>query len=309
MEKRDCFLLMCGDVPVYDITNETVLNPKLLPGLMQQKGSSYAVFSKWMKYRYSSGTNTLARKLKGITFGQGARMRINRETRALSFSDSYWIREASDPVQFSDVSPYYQPFWDGSEPFCGQAAPTLYVGGALSKEWRRDGRLYKYGDISIELECVKLCAACNIPTEKAEPFAGGVAFSNISSPDHMLEQADQSGRLDPDDFDESTIIELFGKSGAQMLIIDAIIGNGDRHAGNFGWLRDTRTGDYVQMAPLYDFDHALDSTLASDRLLTDAVSFCHPYANEIRRIAHTALHAENPVFRLRAASVLKLLDS
>ena len=58
-----------------------------------------------------------------------------------------------------------------------------------------------------------------------------------------------------------------------MLIIDAIIGNGDRHAGNFGWIRNTDTGEYVCMAPLYDFDHALDSTLESDRLLTDAVKF------------------------------------
>ena len=30
----------------------------------------------------------------------------------------------------------------------------------------------------------------------------------------MLEQADQSGRIDPDDFDEQTIIDLFGKAGA-----------------------------------------------------------------------------------------------
>lgn len=37
-----------------------------------------------------------------------------------------------------------------------------------------------------------------------------------------------------------------------MIIIDAVIGNGDRHAGNFGWLRNTDTGEYVSMAPLYD---------------------------------------------------------
>ncbi len=86
--------------------------------------------------------------------------------------------------------------------------------------------------------------------------------------------------LDPDDFDEQTIMELFGKAGAQMLIIDAVIGNGDRHAGNFGWLRNMDTGEYVSMAPLYDFDHALDSTLESDRLLTDAVKFCMPYKDE-----------------------------
>ena len=97
----------------------------------------------------------------------------------------------------------------------------------------------------------------------ADETDGGIAISNITSPKVMLEQADQSGRIDLDDFDEQTIIDLFGKAGAQMLIIDAIIGNGDRHAGDFGWIRNTDTGEYVCMAPLYDFDHALDSTLES----------------------------------------------
>ena len=83
-------MLMCKNTPVYDIENEKTLNYNLLPGLMQQKGADNHTFTKWMKYRYSSGTNTIARKLKGITFGQGARMRINRETRALSFIDCYW---------------------------------------------------------------------------------------------------------------------------------------------------------------------------------------------------------------------------
>jgi len=106
----------------------------------------------------------------------------------------------------------------------GQAAPTLYVGGALSKEWKQDGKLYKYGDISVELQCIKLCRECGISVERADETDGGIAISNITSPKVMIEQADQSGRIDPDDFDEQTIIDLFGKAGAQMLIIDAIIG-------------------------------------------------------------------------------------
>ena len=122
-------MLMCKNTPVYDIENEKTLNYNLLPGLMQQKGADNHTFTKWMKYRYSSGTNTIARKLKGITFGQGARMRINRETRALSFSDCYWIKAEDDPIYFEEISPYYKPFWDGNEEFTGQAAPTLYVGG------------------------------------------------------------------------------------------------------------------------------------------------------------------------------------
>lgn len=269
-------MLMCKNTPVYDIENEKTLNYNLLPGLMQQKGADNHTFTKWMKYRYSSGTNTIARKLKGITFGQGARMRINRETRALSFIDCYWTKAEDDSICFEEISPYYKPFWDGNEEFTGQAAPTLYVGGALSKEWKQDGKLYKYGDISVELQCIKLCRECGISVERA---------------------------------DEQTIIDLFGKAGAQMLIIDAIIGNGDRHAGNFGWIRNTDTGEYVCMAPLYDFDHALDSTLESDRLLTDAVKFCMPYEDEIVRIAGIAQGSENEVFKKRAQSIMKLLDA
>ena len=202
-------LLMCKNTPVYDIDNEKILNTNLLPGLMKQKGANNHTFTKWMKYRYSSGTNTMARKLKGITFGQGARMRINRETRALSFSDCYWIKATDDPIRFEEISPYYKPFWDGNEAFAGQAAPTLYVGGALSKEWKQDGKLYKYGDISVELQCIELCRKCGISVENADETDGGIAIYNITSPKFMLEQADQSGRLDPDDFDEQTIIELF----------------------------------------------------------------------------------------------------
>lgn len=302
-------MLMCKNTSVYDIEKEKTLNYNLLPGLMQQKGADNHTFTKWMKYRYSSGTNTIARKLKGITFGQGARMRINRETRALSFSDCYWTKAEDDSICFEEISPYYKPFWDGNEEFTGQAAPTLYVGGALSKEWKQDGKLYKYGDISVELQCIKLCRECGISVERADETDGGIAISNITSPKVMLEQADQSGRIDPDDFDEQTIIDLFGKAGAQMLIIDAIIGNGDRHAGNFGWIRNTDTGEYVCMAPLYDFDHALDSTLESDRLLTDAVRFCMPYEDEIVRIAGIAQGSENEVFKKRAQSIMKLLDA
>lgn len=298
-------LLMCKDVPVYDIAEEKVHNRALLPGYMQ-KCPCAATFRTWMKYRYASGTNTIARRLKGVTFGQGARGRINRETHALSFSDCYWIREKDERLQFSEVSPYYAPFWDGMGEFEGQAVPTLYTSGALSKEWKPDGKLYKYGQLGIELECIALCRACGIPVEDAVMVSGGIAVTNITSPRRMLEQADASGRLDADDFDEADVLALFGLAGAQMLLIDAIVGNGDRHAGNFGWLRDSDTGEYVCMAPLYDFDHALDATGTSDRLLADAVAHCMEYADEVVRIAGIAARSSNEVFRRRAGSVLKL---
>ncbi len=76
MMRGDFMLLMCKNTPVYDIDNEKILNTNLLPGLMEQKGANNHTFTKWMKYRYSSGTNTIAPKLKGITFGQGSRIAL-----------------------------------------------------------------------------------------------------------------------------------------------------------------------------------------------------------------------------------------
>ena len=213
-------LLMCKNIPVYDIGSETVLNNALLPGLMREKSANMHTFTRWMKYRYSSGTNTLARKLKGITFGQGARIRINRETRALSFSDCYWIKDENDLVLFEDISPYYKPFWEGMDEYkTGQAVPTLYVGGALSKEWKNDGRLYKYGDVSVELQCIKLCKNCGILVENAFSIKDGIAIENITSQNLMLEQADQSGRIDPDDFD--ACVEEKAKQIEQLELLDA----------------------------------------------------------------------------------------
>lgn len=37
-----------------------------------------------------------------------------------------------------------------------------------------------------------------------------------------------------------------------MITADSIIGNDDRHLGNFGFLRDVNTGEIIGFAPLFD---------------------------------------------------------
>ena len=262
-------LLMCKNIPIYDIDANKVLNTQLLPGYMRVMSNNPNKFKHWIKLRYSSNTNSLARQLKGIAFGQGNRVRINIETHALSLSDSYWMKESVDQCTFEQISPYYTDFWKGSGCYSGQSIPTLYTPGYLNKYWVDSKKLCKIGkETLIEVECARLCKLCSIPVNNIiQQDQNSILIENITSPRYMLEQADQSGMIDPDDFDNSDIIKHFGLSGLQMIIIDAIIGNGDRHAGNFGWLRDTDTGVYTCMAPLYDFDHALDSKSSSDLLI------------------------------------------
>ncbi len=307
-------ILYCKNTPVYNIDTQQVYSQELLPGYMIVKGANRYTFKIWLKLRYSSNTNTLARQLKGIAFGQGNRVTINNETRALSLSDSYWIKSEKDNIPFEKVSPYYSYFWTGlGEYISGLSIPTLYVGGCLRKEWINSVTLAKYGEeTKIEYQVSMLCKLCNIKAVDIKLVDNGILVRNLTNPDVMLEQADESGRVDPDDFDESTIEKLFGLDGIRMLVLDAIIGNGDRHAGNFGWLRDTNTGKYICMSPLYDFDHALDSRLNSDRLITDAMKVVQKnerYVLEALRIAKTAVsdYSINEIFRKRAETIYNRL--
>lgn len=305
-------ILLCKNIPIYNVDMDTTLNEKLLPGYMKVYSKDYERFSKWLKLRYSSNTNTLAHKLKGIVFGQGNRKRINRETQALSLIDCYWIKQESDPIKFEDISPYYRPFWDGTGDYAEQSATTLYVPGYLNKCWVDSQRLYKFGGEStlIEASCLHLCQKCGIPAAKAEilPDMSGIAVYNITSPQYMLEQADQSGLLDPDDFDTPDILRLFGDRGYEMILIDAIVGNGDRHAGNFGWIRSSDTGEYVSMSPLYDFDHAFDSTRESDILTSEAISLARKnksYFNIALRVTRIVKSIDTHLlFKVRAGTIL-----
>ena len=218
-----------------------------------------------------------------------------------------------EDILFEEISPYSAYFWTGQGYYNNQSIPTLYVGGYLNKEWVSSNILCKYGkETGIEQECYKLCLACNIPSAKIENIENGIAVFNITDINLMLEQADMSGKIDPDDFTEEDIVRLFGLQGVQMLVIDAIVGNADRHAGNFGWLRNTNTGEYVCMAPLYDFDHALDSKLEYDRLIGDmleCVKRDKKYQKECYRIAKIVSGLEtNEIFKKRAKTILKYLE-
>jgi predicted XRE-type DNA-binding protein len=51
-----------------------------------------------------------------------------------------------------------------------------------------------------------------------------------------------------------------------MLVIDFLIGNEDRHKGNFGILRDADTLQWLKMAPLFDNGNSLFYDCDNDEL-------------------------------------------
>lgn len=309
-------ILMCKDKKVYNIETGEVYNENLLPGCML-KNPCNETFNYWIRLRYSSNSNMISRNLKGSMFGQGKRSRINKQTRALSLSDCYWIKDDYENTKFLDVTPYSNVFWKGKDEYNGESVPTLYVGGYLTKEWATKELLYKHTKkAELELECINLCILCGISVEYGFlKDKNIIAVCNITDEDVMLEQADQSGKIDPEDFNEYDIIKLFSIDGLRMLVVDAVIGNCDRHSGNFGFLRDSNSGEYLRMAPLYDFDHALDSNKLNDYIITDLVTCLKElknklYMEETIRICNIIIESEssnNIIFKMRAKSIIDSL--
>lgn len=277
--------------------------------------SKYAdsiTFEAWCETRYSSLSNHLARKLNGLAVGMGKRGKLNRLTNMFSLSDCYWIKDKERNVKLEDVSPYYNKFWTGDGRYAGGPIPTLYVGGYLGKEWKSSNELWKYGDCKIEEDCSILCQNCGILSVKNIWCGDHIVSYNFTSVDVMLEQGDQSGRLNVYDYDEYTMVELFGMHGFHMILVDAIVGNADRHPGNFGWLRDTNTGEYLRPAPLYDFDHALDSKSGYDILVSDVIALIlnkREYLNEALTILEVVprIKGINPMFAIRAVKMKERL--
>ena len=262
-------ILMCKNKEVFDVDNEIVIDSKLLPGIMINNPSKLS-FIYWMEKRYSEKSNTFSRKLRGLVFGQGNRQKINEQTHALSLSDCYWIKRREENVAFEDVSPYFTRFWNGTGFYEGLAVPTLYVNGYLSKYWLDKNTLIKVKE-KHEIYCSEIAKEIGLSVVNIKEHNDGIAVGNFTNENIMFEAADISGKISPEDFTSKDVLEIFGETGFDMLLFDAIVGNGDRHAGNFGFLRNSDTGEYLGMAPLFDFDHAFESNNVNDVLIKEII--------------------------------------
>ena len=294
-------LLMCKDTPIYDIKSDIILNEGMMPGSML-KGMS---FESWTKHRKSVLSNTIARKVYFTAFGYESEDVAERKTHMLSLSDCYWLKHEGEDEVFKHISPYHISFWDGTGDYQGGAIPTIYTSGAVSKYWLDRDRLYKQG-CSVELEAYNLAVDLDIPCNKVEeaPDKTGIIIYNITNSDVMLEPAICSGKFKGTFFPTiDEVITNFGEAGLRMLAFDAITGNTDRHLENFGFLRNANTGEYLGMAPLYDFDHTLEADGVKDYLITQL-----PKHQVIKIMCERVLTmSEQSVFRARAQAILALL--
>jgi len=275
-------ILMCKDVEVYNVSRKIILSGELLPGCMKRKTMNY---SQWMKTRYSAGSNVSARRLMLTAFGSDNHEQALEATRTLSLSDCYWLKREDENVSFNDITPYIHREWDGSGPFKGGSISTLFVNGAADKKWLDSKTLLKVRSFK-EYEAYLLCYTLGLSNaSEAKISDEGILLTNFTSPDFFLESMEQSGFSGKKDNPREKAVEIFKEQAVALFVVDYLVEHDDRHWGNYGFLRNSNTGEYISMAPYYDFDWSW-----SDAVVVLPDNAYRNYNDVICSICEKALH-------------------
>ena len=200
----------------------------------------------------------------------------------LSLTDSYWVTPVEFEGKYSEYNLFENPFSEalslvaytgvGRADKAFSTSPEFTTKGMLRKAWRHiegDGiYLYKGGTEgaanagnepyseyyacqiakTMGLKCVEydlenwkgiLASKCALFTDINTSF---VPISDLMTGNTLKAALNCYKKLGKDYYDDV----------CSMLVFDAVIYNEDRHFGNFGLLRENRSGQFIGTAPIFD---------------------------------------------------------
>lgn len=272
-------------------------NKALLPLDMTADGDSV---SRWLKKRTIPKNRAYVHSfLSKCGLSLNRPMSILSVSKGLSLNDCYWVVEEGFEGSYAEYNLYDNNFSRvlGLIAFTGYGSsvrtslascPEFTTNGMLPKCWRREGgsiKLYKGGTsgasntgnepysefyaaqiaeilginaINYGLSKWKneLCSTCELFTSKDYSF---MPVGRLVTKGGMKAVREYYGSLG----------EEFVSALDDMLVLDAVICNVDRHFGNFGFLVDNRTNKIAAPAPLFDHGNSLFNLAGRDALVSD----------------------------------------
>lgn len=282
--------------------------------------------AKWLKYRTIPKNRAYVHSfLSRCGLNLNRPMNIIKVSKGLSLNDCYWVVEEGFHGSFADYNLYDNRFsrilaliaftgYGSSVRTSLASCPEFTTNGMLPKCWRRQNgqiKLYKGGTSGASntgnepyseyyayqiakimgIDAIpyglskwsgELCSTCDLFTSKEYSFLPVGRMVTTGGMKAIRAYYEKLG-------------EKFIKALDDMLVLDALIFNTDRHFGNFGFLIDNRTNKIVAPAPLFDHGNALFNYAGRDDLSSEKA---------FRRYADTLLPCVYDDFVAAAKQVL-----
>jgi len=238
---------------------------------------------KWLQRRVIPKNRTFVEEiLRTFGLALGDTKGIIDICKGLSLNDSYWVVPAGFDGKFSDYNLYENRFSEilSLVAYTGitqsdaafSTSPELTTDGMLPKAWRfieHEGiYLYKGGTSGFansgkepysEFYASQIAALMSLDAVhyELENWKGILAskcklFTSIDTAFIPIGRIVRTGGLDAVVKYYDDLGREYADSIRDMLVFDALIYNEDRHFGNFGLLRNSRTGEITAPAPIFD---------------------------------------------------------
>ncbi|MGN0142669.1 MAG: hypothetical protein ACI4AD_10610 [Roseburia sp.] len=223
------------------------------------------------------------------------RAQIALSYHCMSMTDIYWVREKGEQITFSEINLFEHHLDNalvdislrGKQMTVQNShliADDLSTNGVFPKAWVRIGDRFLLlkdgGEDAVDREILASricqCFDCRQVVYREAVFDGQKVSESeiITSLDYSIVSREYfeiyavNHEIDAMKF----ILKLDGYSYYMMNILDYLIGNTDRHWGNWGLLVDNRTNEPVRLYDLMDFNQAFgryDTIEGANCLTTD----------------------------------------
>ena len=260
-------------------------------------------FYYWCASRVLTLDRKYAKEILNTIGAKQAATDKERATVALAYhcvtlTDVYWVRAYREQITYSEINLFDHSLSDAFVDVSlrgklltaqnaklitdGDTAGDVATQGAAPKAWiRRDGTFYllKDGDekeVDAELLASRIARCFDVSQVLYEPFIYDgqrvSASSLMTSKEYSIVPMEHVDVYAANhDTDLYRLIRRYDLRNYYMMnIIDYLVGNTDRHWGNWGFLVGNRNNKPLRLFPLMDFNKAFQAydTLEGSRCLT-----------------------------------------